>query len=257
MNEDKLAIDDGTLDKISGLPPPVWWLNCKTSDQKEHWREVEQEFQLLYLCLKSYFSGEAYPLQEMAPKERENFEMWVDYYILLYAVIQKGWSFIAAAAVDSGLKADLGNTPGEALFNIIKLDCAARLDRCFQYEEWSQDTVYRLHLGWKKIQKLELATLDDLLALSKGEQNRIRNSCEKLDKMLRNSDRFFYLRDFCIAACRKNIKLDHTLRRRLEAFDSHRRAWTASTTKNALPESHGWDGKGNRTRTSKAGGTYR
>jgi hypothetical protein len=261
MNNSESKIDvqlaTATLEIVSGLPPLSWLLHCKTPDQKGHWKETKQEFQLLYLALKAYFSGEKSPLQKMAPKERELYEMWGDHYIVLYGLIQKGWSYISAAAINLQLEADIGSTPGEAIIRIIEADCRAIFSRCFEYEEWSQDTTYRLHLDWKKLKKTIESKPSDFSALTKSEQNKIKNLQAKLKKMRRNSDRFRALENFCIVICRENAKLDRTLQWKLNEFEAHKQAWASLMTKNVLPASHGWDGKGNKTRATKAGGVLR
>jgi hypothetical protein len=261
MNNSEAKIDiqlaTATLEIVSGLPPLSWLVHCKTPDQAEHWKETKQEFQLLYLALKAYFSGEKSPLQKMTPRERELYEIWADHYIVLYGVIQKGWSYIATAATNLQLEADLGSTPGEAIIRIIEADCAGIFNRCFEYEEWSQDTAYRLYLDWKKLKKSLESKSFEFSALTKSEQNKIKNFQAKLKKMRRNSERFHALENFCIAVCHENAKLDRTLQRKLKEFEAHKQVWASLMTRNVLPKSHGWDGKGNKTQATHAGGVYR
>lgn len=234
------------LKAINGLPPLAWLNLCKSEDQIEHWRLSREAFQVTYLALKEYFEGKKSTLNsELAEAQR-------DYYLAIYSLIQQGWKYIESAAQEAAIR-NFPSTPGEAIIKIIECDCAAFFAPCLEPYEWSKDSAYRLYLLGKEVQKLE----ESSEKFTKKEELKVKKFATKLKQMQRPYSELLSLRHFCLAICDGAVKGDHTLKRKLEAFNNQQlylHKLIAPKLRQAV--SYRWDDEGDRRVGTRAGGVY-
>jgi hypothetical protein len=132
---------------------------AETEDQLNHWASAKRRYLDIYSALKSYFGGSApFPLCSDDLREQEITELMRDDYLALYALIHQGWSVLSPSFKKIDYPLD---SPGEALIEIISLECICYLSIAFPDLApgtkddflFSPQTLYRLRSQYQKLQQ--------------------------------------------------------------------------------------------------------
>lgn len=169
---------------INGLPPFMWLVKCKTSDQFYHWEECLNTFQNLCSELKAYFSGQDSSVNYGSPKTQKVFELTSKRYIDLYGLIRDCWSHLKEAC--SILKIPFPETPGMFLSRIIEMECEAQFNKCQSYFEYRPRKLHDLYRLDRQVRMLR-AKKDKLTIKEQSKIQKFDREVESLKKQDQNS----------------------------------------------------------------------
>lgn len=187
--------------------------------------EVEEEIAAIQKRIQSFFSLEVFVEPSDLTSKDEFYDFLSEFWLALYGVIQKGWTFIqrGIAEWEITLKASslpakdieafidrlkAPKTPGEALIQMIEDYQSARLSSGFEYSRFLQKSIYTTYLDCKKFRGKKPASQKAHL--------------KKLHKLLGRSEQFYWLKSFCIDTCKANSSSDRFLEMNLKTFDDYR-----------------------------------
>lgn len=242
---------EAVVEVLHDLPRNWWKLLCKTKDQLQHFYEVEEDWNLLYIEVKSYFEGTESPLGDLDSGTRERFNNLLHYYLHLYNFIRAGWKYIEKEAFDTPLAKFIGSTPGKTLIAILEQDCWGEFCDCFKCVQWSRDTIRRHYAQGKKLEPFLHENLKPGSAIANKVENYIAKEKQISSSVLPHG----ILTIFCINACSKYISQDRNLKQELKRLEVYLRMYTDQQAKN-LADSIGWDGQGRKMKVSSKGWTY-
>lgn len=181
------------LSFLSDTPPLAYWEDCDTEDRKIHFKKHKAFYTCLRDYLEAYFSGKPTTSTFLKRSPHENYqvtsvqivELWVNYFLKMYAVLFWGWEFL-----EGNIKEE---TPGQALIHVI--DCYFHLtfSTLFpeqiglnSYREFSPRKTYQLSNNIKKLPQLKY-DLAEIQKLPRELQNK--SKLRKLEKTIKETEK--------------------------------------------------------------------
>ena len=182
------------LSVLDGLPPIVYWAQCRTDDQKEHYIAMKQGYQFLKEELQRYFGGQGSLIPRLSDRDRDFFCALRDRYLAWYKVVQLGWVHIEDELAEAGLTTrDIqAGSPGEALIRILENECAGFMQPSFlPYTRYSPS------------QERTLAKMQVEIARGDADQKAIARYEIQVAQNSRETKRFFELTAAMVDTCEK------------------------------------------------------
>ncbi|MEP0917010.1 hypothetical protein NC981_09275 [Leptolyngbya sp. DQ-M1] len=198
------------IDRLKNLPELTWLMECRTDEQREHWRDCREFCQILKNLLNDYFSGNASDLSQLSKDERTYWTLHRDRWIALYNLIQQAWFDILQAVQEHGLQADFPNQSGEMLILMLKMWAAEMFSPC----------VIGVHpeLGRFSPRKAHTAYLNRNKPIALPENLTLEEWRKRFSKADREMMTFSVHETFCLLVCEQVAKKDRLLKDKLKTF---------------------------------------
>ena len=262
------------LSFLSDTPPLAYWEDCDTEDRKIHFKKHKAFYTCLRDYLEAYFSGKPPTSIFLKRSPPENYqvidlqivELWVNYFLKMYAVLFWGWEFL-----EGNIKEE---TPGQALIHVINCYFHLTFSTLFpeqiglnSYREFSPRKTYQLGNNIKKLPQLkyDLAEIQKLpqQRQDKSKLRKLKKTIEETEKQLQKerkiTKKFLGFQEQVLLICHKNRSRKENLTQALKEL----KAITPSIDSEILKLWHpkqkaqGYSlVKGYKKRSSKKGGTY-
>ena len=188
---------DNLFRVLDGLPPIVYWAQCRTADQEEHFLDLKQGYQFLKEEIQRYFGGAGSLIPRLEAGDRDFFCALRDRYLAWYTVVQLGWDYIEEELKLVGLtpKDIQASCPGEALIRVLENECAAFTQPAFMpYSRYSVNEDRKLAKTQSAIQR------------GKASEKAIATYKRKTKQNVRDVERFFQMTHGMVEICEKHSK---------------------------------------------------
>ncbi|MBD1844012.1 hypothetical protein H6F89_11490 [Cyanobacteria bacterium FACHB-63] len=200
----------GAIDRLKNLPDLVWLMDCRTDEQKEHWKDCRLMCLFIRKLLEDYFSGMATDLSPLPKADRTYWMLHRERWTALYNVIQHAWTDIFQAAKEDGLEADFPSQPGEMLILMFRMWAAEMFAPC----------VIGLHpeLGRFSPRKAYTAYSNRNKPIALPENLTLENWRKRFSKTDREMMTFSVHETYCLLICGRVAKQDRLLKDKLKTF---------------------------------------
>lgn len=198
-------LECNVLAVLETFPSIEYWLCRLTDDQKDHWWELKNSYERLYLSFQEYFTGQPesqyYQLDE---NTREFYSLFRDWYLAFYKLIQWNWTEIDNTFRSHGQNLEgFASSPGEALIRVMENDSNMFFINCtLPYYRWTPSKardLRKIDLEIQKDMNLAKGLLDPKL------ERKIKTYQKDLDSLLPPA--YFYpamsFRECCIDVCER------------------------------------------------------
>ena len=168
-------------------------------------KEIKAGYQYIKADIKALFAGEAEDIHSLPIDQRDFWGLMSDRYLAWYMVVQRGWQYIES---DRRLACFKTATPGEALIQLLEMECQGFMEPAFSER-------YRFapsqHRKWAKSER----------EIAMGKATDQAKKMMQADLTIKGQHlQAFTFGNICLETCRVNTKGDERLRLALRYYDS-------------------------------------
>jgi hypothetical protein len=229
---------------LNNLPPHELLLKCQTDTQKQMFEDEKEDFQILFLELHAYFTGQPSILYQLEDEEkRERFGLWVSVLLQKYDLIRHSWQYFELIKAEIPSKFPY-SSPGELLAALLKDIARCHMHPCLagRYDVKTKK-LYRIWAkGRKALAKSDWETYNQFLP----------EAITYLGERARYAQRMILTEYIFFVAAENDCLFSQKRKIYLETSAALERVWVKSFKDSP---NYAYE-KGHLLTTRKAGGTY-